>query len=308
MSLAERAARRFEQVITPNQIDWEKYLKPSDVARIIPAEALAEEGKKRLVLGSEADHDGLDFPWNKTKGRVLIKPGKLCVWTGWSHHGKTALLKMLHLYGIKYGQRPLICSLEEEVRDVWHDMAILACGTDEPAPSVADKYVDFIRGKLWFYDQQGTIDAERAIALVRYAAKEKGVTQIVFDSLMCLEVSRDDYDAQRRFVAQLKAAAKDTGVTVHLVAHMRKRDGKTGEEELGNMHDISGGHEIASIADYVFQVWRNKKKDEKKPAAIVEVHKQRGRVNWLGKIGLDFHENSRQFTEGKFQMTFWGEQ
>ena len=307
MSLVERAARRFEQVITPDKVDWEKYLKPSDVARIVPAENLAETGRERLLLGRVADYDGLEFPWPKTIGHVLIKPGKLVVWTGWSHHGKTALLKMLQLYAIKQGEKPLICSMEEDVAEVWHDMAILACATDEPTARAVDNFIEFIRGKLWFYDQQGTIDAARAIALIRYAAKERGVTQLVFDSLMCLDVSRDDYDAQRRFVAELKAAAKDTGVTVHLVAHMRKRDGKTGEEELGTMHDIAGGHEIASIADYVFQVWRNKKKDEKKPAAIVEVHKQRGRVNWLGRIGLDFHDKSRQFTEGKMPMSFWGE-
>jgi len=305
MSLVERASRRFEQVINPEKIDWDKYLKPSDIARVVPAESLAEEGKKRLVMGSEADHSGLPFPWAKTSGKVLIKPGKLVVWTGWSHHGKTALLKMLHLYAIKCGEKSLICSLEETVQEVWHDMGVLACGTDEPSLSVAEAYCDFIRGKLWFYDQQGTIDANRAIAIVRYAAKEHGVTQVVFDSLMCLEVSRDDYDAQRRFVAQLKAVAKDMGVTVHLVAHMRKRDGKGSEDDLGAMHDIAGGHEIASIADYVFQVWRNKKRDEKKPAAMIEVHKQRGRINWIGKIGLDFHDKSRQFTEGKFPMRFW---
>ena len=75
----------------------------------------------------------------------------------------------------------------------------------------------------------------------------------------------------------------------------------------GTMHDIAGGHEIASIADYVFQVWRNKKNDKDKPAAIIKVEKQRGRVNWIGPAGLGFHDVSRQFTEGNFPMRFWND-
>jgi hypothetical protein len=124
-----------------------------------------------------------------------------------------------------------------------------------------------------------------------------------------LAVDRDDYDAQSRFVGELKTTAKDTGVTVHLVAHMRKREGKGGDESPGNLHDISGGHEIGSKADYVFVPWRDiQRKDGTAPQCVLKVEKQRGRINWLGTVGLNFHDATRQFIEDVHPMSFWDEE
>jgi twinkle protein len=292
-------------VIKGDQIEWERWLKPDDHTRLIPAEALAERGKASMLLG-DASEPGLTLPWEKSNGKVLIRPGKLAVWAGWSRHGKTQLLKQLMLHGIERGEKPLIASMEEEVVEVWKDMAWVACREKTPKVKELDRFVQFVTGKLWLYDQQGQIKPERMIAVIRYAAAELKITQCVVDSLMMLALDRDDYEAQARFVGELKAVAKDTGVTVHLVAHMRKRDGKGGDEQPGTLHDISGGHEIGSKADYVFVVWRDvQRRDTSVPPAILRVEKQRGRVNWLGTIGLQFHEGARQFVDDTYPMSFW---
>lgn len=301
----DQSARKHLAVIRGEEIDWERWLSPDDHTRIIPAEALAERGKAAMLLGDEAE-PGLTLPWEKTKSKVLIRPGKLCVWAGWSRHGKTQFIKQLMLHGISNDEKPLIASMEEEVLEVWKDMAWIACGERQPAVKEVDRFVSFVGGKLWLYDQQGQINPKRMIAVIRYAASELKITQAVVDSLMMLALDRDDYEAQARFVGELKTVAKDTGVTVHLIAHMRKRDGKGGDESPGTLHDISGGHEIGSKADYVFIVWRDvQRKDSTTPAAILKVEKQRGRVNWLGTVGLNFHERSRQFVEDVHAMRFW---
>jgi hypothetical protein len=85
---------------------------------------------------------------------------------------------------------------------------------------------------------------------------------------------------------------------------MRKRDGKGGEETPGSIHDIAGGHEIGSIADSVIVVWRDIK-GQANPPCILRVDKQRGEVDWLGTIGLNFHQRSRQFVEDVHAMKFW---
>jgi twinkle protein len=258
------------------------------------------------MLGAEQE-TGLSLPWEKTHGKVLIRPGKLAVWAGWTHHGKTQMVKQAMLHAIKNSERPLIASMEEEVVDVYTDMATMACADPQPSPSLFNRFNSFVTGKLWLFDQQGQIDPQRMQAVIRYAACELKVTQVVVDSLMLLAINRDDYEAQARFVAQLKATAKDTGATVHLVAHMRKRDGKGGDETPGTTHDIAGGHEIASIADYVFLPWRDKKPNAN-PACQLRVEKQRGRVNWLGTVNLNFHQRSRQFIEDVHAMRFWDEE
>jgi twinkle protein len=294
------------QVIEGDSIDWQKYLQPADKARIIPAEALMEEGMKRVLLGVERE-EGLTLPWAKAEGKVLIRPGKLCVWAGWTHHGKTQLVKMLMLHAISKSEKPLIASMEEEVVDVWTDMASMACGSIEPRSQDVRRFVEFVKQNLWLYDQQGMVDAKKIQAVIRYAAAELKITQVVVDSLMMLAVDRDDYEAQARFIGELKTTAKDTGVTIHLVCHMRKRDGKGGDEAPGTIHDISGGHEIGSKADYVFIVWRNKKADNN-PPCVLRVDKQRGRMNWVGSLGLNYHASSRQFVEDASPMRFWDEE
>lgn len=304
--LAFLDSRISASIIHGDQIDWEKYLKPEDKSRIIPAETLAEAGLKRLMLAPEKE-DGLTLPWQKTHDSVLIRPGKLAVWAGWTHHGKTQMVKQAMLHGIGNGELPLIASMEEEVIDVWSDMASMACGSQEPQMRDAKRFVEFVRGKLWLFDQQGMVDSRKIQAVIRYAAAELKITQAVIDSLMMLAVDRDDYEAQARFVGELKTTAKDTGVTIHLVAHMRKRDGKGGDDAPGTIHDIAGGHEIASKADYVFIVWRDKKQGAS-PSTILKVDKQRGRKNWVGTVGLNFHGAARQFVEDVHPMRFWSDE
>lgn len=293
-------------VIDGSQIDWQRWLKPEDKSRIVPAESLAEKAKARLMLGADQE-TGLSLPWEKTHGKVLIRPGKLAVWAGWTHHGKTQMVKQAMLHGIKNSERVLIASMEEEVVDVYTDMATMACGEPQPAPSEFNRFNSFVTGKLWLFDQQGQVDPLKMQAVIRYAASELKITHVVVDSLMMLNISRDDYEAQGAFVRQLKSTAKDTGVTVHLVAHMRKRDGKGGDESPGTVHDVAGGHEIGSAADYVFLPWRDKKPNAS-PACQLKVDKQRGRINWLGTVNLNFNQKARQFVEDVHPMRFWDEE
>lgn len=303
----DQSAKQYAGVIDGSKIDWDRYLRPEDKARVLPAESLAEECKQELLLGS-AGVQGLQLPWDKTHGRALMRQGTLILWCGWSRHGKTRMLKQVMLHAIKTGEVPLIASMEESVRTVWKDMAKTATCTMEPGPKDIAHFVDFIRGKLWLYDQQGTVAPQKIQALIRYAVSELKVTQVMVDSLMMLAVGREDYEAQARFMSELHTIAMNTGVTIHLVAHFKKRDGKTGEEQPGSLHDILGGHELGSIADSVFIVWRNLEgKNKELPPAILKVEKQRGDIDWMGNIGLNFHEGSRQFIEGDHAMRFWNE-
>lgn len=299
-----RAGRSLQSIVDED-IDFRAYAEREERAKVIPAGSLAEEGKRRMLLGADAAI-GLTLPWFKANGKVRIAPGKLVIWCGWSHHGKTNMAKQVMLHAIAEGERVCIASMEEEMHEVWEDMGRMACGCAEPTPREIDRWIEFGTEKLWFYDQQGTVSAAKIKTVIRYCAEELGITQFVVDSLMMLAVNRDDYDAQSVFVGELKALAKDTKCTIHLVAHMRKREGKTGEEQPGGVHDIAGAHDIASKADYIFNVWRDKaKKVPGNPECVLTVEKQRGRVNWIGRLSLDYHPGSRQYVEDKFPILFW---
>ena len=295
LALIDRANRALNTI--PSDIDFTKYLSREERARVVSAEAIAEEGKRQMLLGTEAQ-PGLLLPWEKCSGKVIIRPGKLAVWCGWSFHGKSQLLKHLMTHAISVSEKVCIASMEEELLAIWKTMARIACGVASPGAKSIDNWSAMSAKNLWFYDQQGSIKAEKIRAVIRYAAEELKVTQFVIDSLMMLSVSRDDYDAQSVFVGELKTLAADTGCTIHLVAHMRKGSGKGGEDAPGTPHDISGGHEVASKADYVFNVWRDKNGTSTTGySTILKVEKQRGDIDHIGSFGLNFDKASGQYIE-----------
>lgn len=302
IALLDAAARKAGSVIHGDQIPWERYLKPEDKAKVIPAELLAEQAKAEMLLGA-ASEAGLRMPWAKTDGRVFMRAGSLIVWAGWTRHGKTRMLKQIMLHAIKNGEKPLIASMEENVRAVWKDMARMACCTDDPAPMEIDRYTDFVRGNLWLYDQYGIVEPRKLAAVIRYAIAELKVTHAMVDSLMMLAIGREDYDAQARFVNELHSIAMNTGATIHLVAHMRKREGKGGEDSPGSIHEVAGGHEIGSIADSVFIPWRDMSEKPEWPC-VVKVEKQRGHIDWIGSFGLRYHATARQYVEDVYPMRF----
>ncbi len=301
LAIIENAAKI---TLKPSNEELRKYLHWQEANRIIPASSLVEEAKKMLARGVE-NLPGLRLPWAELKDKVRITPGTLAIWSGWSHHGKTQMVKQAMLCAIHQGEKVCIASMEEPVIGIYLDLL-------EIAGNRAQEFRRFADGTLWFYDQQDVVPAEKMRAVIRYCAAEKGITQFVVDSLMMINTKANDKFAdQVDFVRDLKILAKDTKTTIHLVAHNKKPQGKASEVDSGDIHMISGGFEIGAIADYVFSVWRNKKQAGARGPGEVDakltVEKQRGQYNWIGDFGLNFHHKTRQFVRGSEAMTFWDE-
>ena len=115
LALVERAKAAMQTV---GEFDPKRYLHLAERNRVIPAEALAEEGKRVMLLGPSHE-PGLLLPWEKAKGLVKIEPGNLAVWAGWSRHGKSRLLKQVMLHAMSEGEKVCIASMDEKILKVW---------------------------------------------------------------------------------------------------------------------------------------------------------------------------------------------
>jgi twinkle protein len=177
---------------------------------------------------------------------------------------------------------------------------------------MVDRMDKFLSDKMYLYDQQGTTTPEKVIAMSRYCAIELKVKHIVIDSLMKCVTGEDDYNAQKSFVDELTALARDHNIHIHLVHHIRK----LGSEEIQpSKTDIKGSGAIADQVDNVLLMWRNKKKehdiqngqipDHKKPDALLMCEKQRNgeAEEWYS---LWFNRDSQQFVDesGGMPMSF----
>jgi twinkle protein len=290
--------------------DFDKYMSDRDAsehANVKPA----NEFQDQLISFFNNDNvfAGASLPWNKTYDQFRLRPAEVTLWPGFNGHGKSLVLGQIILHLLKE-QKVCIASFEMRPVTTLARMCRQALGSNNPTNDYVSRFCDRAGERLWFYDQYGTVNHQRVIAVIHYAAEKLGVHHFVIDSLMKCGIADDDYSGQKSFVDKLCASAKDTGCHIHLVAHSRK-----GQDEFsapGKM-DVKGSGSITDQVDNVITVWRNKRKeqamasnkaDEKilnEADTILICDKQRN-GEWEGKIGLWYDQASMRFRESRNQQ------
>lgn len=284
--------------IKKDDVDFSRHMVlADDPARIISPDSPGMLDALCDLSFGKRSTTGMRLPWPKWREEVLFPPGKVTLWGGYTHHGKTALVKQTMLGGIASGERVCVASMEETPDEALFDMACIALHTRTPSREEADVFLGWAQGKLYFFDWQALIDPNRIIGVANYAAAELGCTQFVVDSLMRLDIEGDDYEAQKVFGNLLGLHTRRSRLHMHLVAHVRKGD----EAKLPNLYDTKGAGDLVNQVDKVLLPWRQKKpRSERVPGkdvmadGVLIVDKQRGRPNWIGRIPLYYHYPSTQ--------------
>lgn len=301
------------EMIFPDEIDFAQYEQETDAqAKVKPAAMWVQELIDRIR--NPVKQPRALMPWRKTHAMVAFRPGEVTVWGGANGNGKSLVTGQIALSLIAQDHKVCIASFEMKPAKTLERMGRQFSGynPDDPAFAGSDEareqlisvYQDFKNwtdGRLWLYDQQGTVTAKQVAAVVRYCAKEKGITQFFVDSLMKCVASEDDYNGQKMFVDELTAIARDHGIHIHLVHHIRK---PTDESHKPSKYDYKGTGAITDQVDNVISVWRNKAKEKKRdegkpvedkePDALLICDKQRN-GEWEGSIGLWFDKPSMQY-------------
>lgn len=227
-------------------------------------------------------------------------PGEYTIWSGKTGNGKTTLVKQLVCHLMHEGHAAFIASFEQQPDAVLYDLCKVAHGTDDPnADNVQwcfDTWAQKL--KLWSY-RRGRGDHQRLFGIIRFLAKQ-GVRHAVIDSLMCLDVPADDWEAQRNFATNLSALCESTGVHVHLVAHPRKQ--YRADQPL-DVDDVAGSADIGRLAANVLVV----KRADPEPGGndfdvvysrmSVAIRKQRYTGGFRGDVDGVFNRKLKQWKE-----------
>lgn len=154
---------------------------------------------------------------------------------------------------------------------------------------------DWYRGKAFLYDNR-VIDGdekESLIKTVENVVKQYGVRVVLLDNLMTaidLEVGQnsDKYERQSEFVKRLSRLALRYNLIIILVAHKRKNNFSSNEND-----EVSGSGDIANLA--LITIAYEKNKDLSSDQRLCKVSKNRlfGKVNTDGWI-LEFNEKSKR--------------
>ncbi len=285
-----------------DNIDFDAYMEDTDASHKVR--------KASDYLQDVIDHfyspeqsKACKMPWKKTHRTIGFRKGELTLWNGYNGHGKSLVLGQVCVGFCREQKRVLIASMEMKVGTTLARMCKQEYGR-LPTVEGIKQFHQWTDNLLWFYDQRGTVKADKMLAVCRYAVDQLKVDHIVIDSLMKLGIGEDDYNSQKHIIDQLTALARDTNVHIHLVVHARK---PSDENQLPGKYSIKGSGSISDQADNVIHVWRNKAKEKavadgkitSDPDLMLICDKQRN-GEWEGNIHLwaddkmAFHE-SEQF-------------
>jgi twinkle protein len=300
-------------VLTADEIDFSVYERETEARqKVKPAREWVQELMDRITNPVQQKRSVM--PWRKTHALLQLRPGETTVWGGANGNGKSLVTGQVALSLCAQDERVCIASFEMKPSKTLERMARQwSCfNANDPAFRVDERakeqfldlygqFRDWTDTRLWLYDQQGTVTAQQVCAVARYCAKELKVTHFFVDSLMKCVAGEDDYNGQKMFVDELTSIARDHGMHIHLVHHIRK---PANESHMPSKYDYKGSGSITDQVDNVISVWRNKDKEKNRaagkmvsdgePDTKLICDKQRN-GEWEGVIGLWFDANSQQF-------------
>jgi twinkle protein len=304
----------------PDTIDFAAYLRETDAkANVKKASAYRDDMKEHLR--HRQTERRVFLPWPKTMRNFDFRPGEVTVWAGVNGHGKSLVTSMVALSLLGQEQKVCVASFEMKPRVTLQRMAQQYAGMNLFSPefqaddgldavdAMYDEFHDWTDGRLWLYTQNGTTDPDLVLGMVRYCATELGVQHVFVDNLAKVVKGEDDYTAQKTFVDQLTAIARDHNIHVHLVHHVKKGAKET---DLPDKNDVKGSGSIIDQPDNLIMVYRNKIKEiaikagkgtdkvQSEPDQILFVRKQRnytGSADGEPQINLWFDLDSLQYRE-----------
>lgn len=301
-------------IISPDDIDFDLYMQETDAQQKVKSASLYVQA---LIDRLNSCHRTIQhyMPWGKTHGLIQFRPGEVTVWGGPNGSGKSVVTGQVVLSLCAQDQKCGVASFEmkpaktlERMGRQWthfntNDPQVLGNPDERRVMlDLLEQFRDWTDGRLWLYDQQGTVHWKQVCAVARYCAKELGITQFVVDNLMKCVAGEDDYNGQKAFVDELCAIARDHNIHIHLVHHVKK---PATDDHKPSKYDFKGTGAITDQPDNVIAVWRNKTKERNRqakklisdsdPDAMLIVDKQRNGEGWEGNIGLWYHQQSQQF-------------
>lgn len=301
----------------PDTIDWNAYLSGENDGRadVRPAREFFSKVVDRFHGEQQERYVGALTPWSSVGHALAFRSGEVTLWSGVNGHGKSGVLGQAMLGVMAQGDRACVASMEMAPETTLERMARQAACQAKPAREYLADLERWTDTRLWIYAHTGTVPRDRMISVSRYCRKELGIGHMVIDSLMKCGIAPDDYSGQKSFVDSLCSLARDTGLHVHLVHHIRK-----GEREANapDKFDIKGAGEITDLVDNVLIVHRNKRKEEalrgdlkdderakyEAQADTILICAKQRHYTWEGKVKLWFDPASLQYRDDRHASAF----
>lgn len=242
-------------------------------------------------LNTKIEH-GRKYPWDKlTEVTCGERDGELVTWTSGSGMGKSTLVAEIAYARLMEGLNVGYVALEENTRRTAQRMVGLHLskpihlpGNEVPPGELRAAFDATLgTGRFFTFDHFGSIQTDSIINKIRFLAKGCSCRTIVLDHLSIIVSGMDGNEDERRTIdllmTQLRSLVEETGVSLHLVSHLRRPSGDRGHEqgaEISLAH-LRGSHSIVQLSDFVIGLERDQQDDDEamRDVAMIRVLKNR---------------------------------
>jgi twinkle protein len=263
---------------------------------------LANKSAADLLAQFNKSRDGyVTSPFDPNGDRLRFFRRGYTIWSGYPGSGKTTALRQLICHLLNSDQKVFVASMEEEPVDVIVQLAGVCFGRDVPTAHQLQWFLDYYGDKLFVWGVTGIARHREIFGTIQKLAKERGITQVVVDSLTCLDIDSQDFEQHRQFANILNAVAIESNIHIHLVAHPRKAISVNQEPD---QNDVAGGADYARLAHNICFVRRGQVtgNDFTVIPMLIAIRKQRYGSGFVGDLSGWFNRSIRQFKREQFDQ------
>jgi len=221
---------------------------------------------------------GTKYPWPGLNSLLFgFRPGELITWCAGTGVGKTAIISELE-YDLVTNVKGRVGVIHLEEGCVRTARRMVGIHMNKPIHLPNQEYTDeqFAEAfdatvgthRLFAYNHFGSLDSDVLLNRIRYLVRAKGCETVYLDHISMVvsgaDLSSDERRMLDRAVTQLKSLTEETGVTIHMVSHLRRAPGSGSHEEGGqvSLSHLRGTQAIAQLSDAVIAAERDQQSDD----------------------------------------------
>ena len=220
----------------------------------------------------------IPYPWEGMNAKLHgIRPSEMVVLTSGTGIGKSSVCRELahHIMQTKPDEKVGYIALEESC--VRSSLGLIGVEINKPVHLdhvfnetdegiIKEGYDRTLgTGQVVFYDHFGSMENDRLLGKIRQMVKGCGVTTIFLDHLSIVCSAIEGGDERRRIdsvCTKLRQIVEEMRITLFLVSHLRRGEGKALEEGgKTSINLLRGSAAIAQLADIVIGLERNQQGD-----------------------------------------------
>lgn len=223
-----------------------------------------------------------------------LRFGELVTVTAGSGLGKSQFLREIAYHILLNTQENLgLMFLEEDTKKTAKSLMSLAANVPLHLPDTEVSKEELRRcfdetlgtGRIYLFDHFGSTSVDNIVNRVRYLAKGLNCRFIVLDHISIVvsaQASGDERKALDEIMTKLRMLVQETGISLLIVSHLKRPDGKGHEEGAAtSLAQLRGSGSIAQLSDIVIGLERDGQADDETERNTTSIRVLKNRFSGL---------------------------